>query len=427
MSSLVGYLAYREQGIYPPSFLSRAETVKRAFSLGLSKYKDLEEVHRGGVTSLDIDPAEGRFLLSGSSSGEVVIHDLHNTTGSLKYTFKCVAHVKRPIGRGRQNVSTHAHSGSVETAQWYPLDTGMFLTSGMDSKLKIWDANALVPADSYEFDSSVYCHDMSPIATKHTLVACGIKGRIKLIDLRSGSASHTLQGHRRTVYTLKWSTREPYVLASGGADSRVLLWDIRSAKGSFMKLDQHNGASQSGSSEQTSTAHSGAVNGMCFTSDGLFLVTFGTDERLRLWNTSNGKNTMVNYGKINNENEKSVQVAISNSCDPTLVYVPEFADVAVYDMFSGERYHTLRGHYHQVTSCAVHPNTHDLYSGSLDRNILQWTADRDSVEEALYQHEHPGKDDGGEGKTVGRTSQVNADEWSSDEEELINVPLEQFL
>ena len=41
----------------------------------------------------------------------------------------------------RSNPSRHKHS--VETVSWYHLDTGMFLSSGMDHFLKVWDTNQL--------------------------------------------------------------------------------------------------------------------------------------------------------------------------------------------------------------------------------------------------------------------------------------------
>lgn len=43
------------------------------------------------------------------------------------------------------------------------------------------------------------------------------------------------------------------------------------------------------------TAHNGRVNGLCYTSDGLHLLTVGTDDRMRLWNSSTGENTLVSY------------------------------------------------------------------------------------------------------------------------------------
>lgn len=44
------------------------------------------------------------------------------------------------------------------------------------------------------------------------------------------------------------------------------------------------------------TAHGGHVNGLCFSSDGLFLASFGTDNQIRLWDTFSGRNTLVREG-----------------------------------------------------------------------------------------------------------------------------------
>lgn len=43
------------------------------------------------------------------------------------------------------------------------------------------------------------------------------------------------------------------------------------------------------------TAHNGRVNGLCFSADGLFLLTTGTDDRMRLWNSATGENTLVKH------------------------------------------------------------------------------------------------------------------------------------
>ena len=57
---------------------------------------------------------------------------------------------------------------------------------------------------------------MSPIATKHCLIAAASQSAtVKLIDLKSGSATHTLKGHRRPVLTLAWSTNDEFLLATG--------------------------------------------------------------------------------------------------------------------------------------------------------------------------------------------------------------------
>jgi WD40 repeat protein len=40
---------------------------------------------------------------------------------------------------------------------------------------------------------------------------------------------------------------------------------------------------------EKTTAHNGNVHGLSFTADGLFLISVGTDCRMRLWNTETGK------------------------------------------------------------------------------------------------------------------------------------------
>ena len=86
---------------------------------------------------------------------------------------------------------------------------------------------------------------MSPIAMQHSLIAVAShSSKVHMIDLKTGAATHTLKGHRHPVVTARWSTTEEYVLASGGEDCKVHVWDIRSAKGPMMVLDQDNARSR---------------------------------------------------------------------------------------------------------------------------------------------------------------------------------------
>ena len=75
-------------------------------------------------------------LLSSSSDASIAIHDLDNTTGIPQYTSKLVCN----IGKGNK----FRHKFSVETVLWYPHDTGMFISSGFDKLLKVWDTNLLL-------------------------------------------------------------------------------------------------------------------------------------------------------------------------------------------------------------------------------------------------------------------------------------------
>ncbi|XP_010191614.1 PREDICTED: DNA excision repair protein ERCC-8-like, partial [Mesitornis unicolor] len=142
------------------------------------------------------------------------------------------------------------HKFSVETVQWYPFDTGIFTSSSFDKTLKIWDTNNLQIADVFHFEGAVYSHHMCAVATNHCLIAVGTKNpAVQLCDLKSGSCSHILQGHKQEVLAVSWSPHDENILATASADSTVKLWDVRSASGCLISLDQHNGEKSEASSE----------------------------------------------------------------------------------------------------------------------------------------------------------------------------------
>ncbi|EDM10309.1 excision repair cross-complementing rodent repair deficiency, complementation group 8 (predicted), isoform CRA_c [Rattus norvegicus] len=396
---MLSFLSARQSGLEDPLRLRRAQSTRRVLGLELNKDRDVERVHCSGVNTLDIEPVEGRYMLSGGSDGVIVLYDLENASRQPYYTCKAVC----SVGRSHPDV----HKYSVETVQWYPHDTGMFTSSSFDKTLKVWDTNTLQAADVFNFEETVYSHHMSPAATKHCLVAVGTRGpKVQLCDLKSGSCSHILQGHRQEILAVSWSPRYDYILATASADSRVKLWDVRRASGCLLTLDQHNGK-KSQAVESANTAHNGKVNGLCFTSDGLHLLTVGTDNRMRLWNSSSGDNTLVNYGKVCNSSRKGLKFTVSHGCNSEFVFVPYDSTIAMYAVYSGERLAMLKGHYKSVDCCVFQPNFQELYSGSRDCNILAWVP-------ASYE---PVPDDDDEAPTKSRLNPAFTDAWSSSDED----------
>ncbi|XP_077378171.1 DNA excision repair protein ERCC-8 [Festucalex cinctus] len=398
---MLGYLAARRAGLDDPLRLRRVEATRRVLSLELNADRDMDRIHANGVNTVDIEVIEGKYMLSGGADGVIVIYDLENFSGKPQYTCKAVS----TIGRS----SKYAHKFSVETVQWYPYDTGMFVSSSFDKTMKVWDTETLKPAEVFEFEGTVYSHHLSPIARKHSLIAVGTKNpKIQLCDLKSGSKIHVLQGHRAEVLSVRWSPRYEHILATASADSKVRVWDVRRASNCLFTLDQHNGDKSKSASEAVNTAHNGRVNGLCFTSDGLYLLTSGTDDRMRLWNSATGENTLVNYGKVSNESRKRRQFAVSQGCSPEFVFVPCGSSVAVYGLHSGELVTMLRGHYNHVDCCEFHPDHQELYSAGKDGNILVWVPvlRGPDVEEGSEQ----------DGAIKSSVNPAFQDAWSSDED-----------
>lgn len=192
---------------------------------------------------------------------------------------------------------------------------------------------------------------------------------MELIDLRTGSSTHELRGHKSSILTCNWSPTEEYLLATGGIDQCIYLWDIRASNSCLKALDQSNRNDNKG------TAHSGYVNGLKFTEDGYLLVSVGTDNKIRLWETLSGSNKKKDYIEIKNDVKKNIQFAISDNTKSPILYVPSEGNIFVINMYSGSLINVLNGHFHLVNCCFYRNTFQELYSGGNDRNILLWTAD----------------------------------------------------
>ncbi|CAI8005990.1 DNA excision repair protein ERCC-8 [Geodia barretti] len=327
----------------------------------------------------------------------------------------------------RQNHTDTSHAVSV--VQWFPHDTGIFTTTSGDRYLKIWDTNDLLVVEKFKFKNPIYTHVMST-GTSHTLTAVGGgECKITLCDLVSGASSHVLEGHSKPVMALAWSTACEHVLASGSQDNSVVLWDIRKANGPLTKLDQHNG-SRASSDPSVTVAHGGSVNGLCFSPDGLHLVSFGTDDRLRLWDAVTGKNTLVhqtpisfllsfsnsnllflnqkvNYGRVFNtlpkQNCPLAFSPLSSTLHP-IICIPVGGEVLMFHLTTGKKVKSLSGHFGKVHSLAVHPVEQELYSGGTDANILCWMPPP------------PRKPSLDRARRSNATGAVYEDAWSSDED-----------
>jgi len=238
----------------------------------------------------------------------------------------------------------------------------------------------------------------------------GSENQVRIVDLKSGSLSHELRGHESSVLTCRWSPSKEFLLATGGCDGRILLWDVRSTNNFIQVLDPSNTTKYiTSKTPKAPSSHSGCVNGLCFTRDGHYLVSLGTDDKARLWNMVTNKNENVNYGTIPNEIRKCIQFDVTHYAKPELIYIPSEGSILVYELLTGKQVKTLLGHYNLVNSCRFNVMNQELYSGGNDRSVLIWTADQ-TQSEAYEEHISA------QGVSKVKVEDVTRDVWSSDEE-----------
>ncbi|CAN6583087.1 unnamed protein product [Malus baccata var. baccata] len=125
------------------------------------------------------------------------------------------------------------------------------------------------------------------------------------------------------------------------------------------------------SSQDRATAHYGAVTGLKVTEDGMYLLSAGSDSRLRLWDIESGCNTLVNFETVHMQTSKPIQLATSQNSE--LVLVPCMTAVKAFDTLSGKTSMKFRGHYEHVNCCWFNSQDQELYTGGNDRQILVWS------------------------------------------------------
>ncbi|KAF8406201.1 hypothetical protein HHK36_008286 [Tetracentron sinense] len=406
-----------------------------------------------------VDLTEGRYLLSGASDGSAAIYDVQRATdhqeGGLIAKHKCIFVVDRQHEHGHKYAISSAIWYPVDTGLFI---TGSFdhCINVWDTNTTQVILNFKMPGKVYRtaMSSIATSHMLIAAGTEDV--------QVRLCDIASGAFTHTLSGHRDGVMTVEWSNSSEWVLVTGGCDGAIRFWDIRRAgcflvldqshsqlgrrppllersvtkvlasrslpagQSSFVKSRTPqrktafgNGAKQLPiyrvpshtkgfmgqrlhpgmlSSGDRATAHYGAVTGLKVTGDGMYLLSAGSDSRLRLWDIESGCNTLVNFETVRLQTSKALQLAITQ--DSALVFVPCMTAVKAFDVWSGQTSLTFRGHYEYVNCCWFSSQDQELYTGGNDRQILVWSPSKSEADEVE------------EGSSKGKMSAMDQDNWS---------------
>ena len=399
-------IANRAYGTSPANVVKRAVASRLVYALQPSSVNFSERLpsrdepnerhpaHVAGVNVLAIDRFDGRYLLSGGADSSIALWDLEAqpTVADGYPTHAPLAAVSK---------TAEEHKLGITQISFYPFDSLAFLTSSYDHTVKIYSSETLAPSASFDLDCVVYNIALSPIAS-HLLVACATQHpTVRLVDLRSGASTHSLAGHSGAILSTAWSPVREHILASGATDGSVRLWDVRRGASELGALDMEDSIGIQGKPSSSfrrdnaqAKAHRGPANGIIWTEDGHHLVTCGHDQRIRVWDTDTGANTLANFGPLVKNSELAPCVPLLAPAsylqpEKDILFYPNEHEVLGYELFEGKLFRRLRRPEQQrrlhdarskgqrnakdrITALAWRVHDVEMYSAHVDGSISAW-------------------------------------------------------
>jgi WD40 repeat protein len=169
--------------------------------------------HEAEGYGLSWNPHEQGQLLSGSDDALLCLWDIREAGLEVS-----------PIQKRR------GHTSVVEDVDWHKSHIFTFGSVGDDAKLLIWDSRdskqspVFEVADAHQGD--VNCLSFNPY-NEFLLATGGIDTTIGLWDMRNlKQRLHTLEGHENGIFQLSWSPFNETILGSCSSDRRVMIWDM---------------------------------------------------------------------------------------------------------------------------------------------------------------------------------------------------------
>ena len=161
----------------------------------------------GGMRGIAFSP-DGRWLAAGSHGNTFTVWDLDRRWS--------------PVGRRTHEVSWAAVQSDVWAIAFSP-DGSLLATGHIDSSISIWDVKRRKELKNwYVRDASTqdveFCPDGTLLATAQQ------DGAVYLWDVATAQALGKLAGHEGAVTSIAWSPANSEVLASGGEDGTVVVW-----------------------------------------------------------------------------------------------------------------------------------------------------------------------------------------------------------
>ena len=360
-----------------PTRIIGAKINRRWETLAVDTTCEMDRINLSAFNCIDTECISGRYFISGYNNGLITIHDL------TEVLYRKGEHMKTAqlLASSTESSDSLAHTKAVTDVHWYPHDTGMFTSSGMDANLFVWDTQLMRVAEKFRLESSQ--HKRSGYILSHSISqSCmiamgGSPPEITIWSIKTGAITHVLKAHEHRVSAVEWSPVCSELLASSGDNGRVYLWDLRQPKQFLFEFDYLN---RNPFFKERRAYSCSVVPMLKFLACGSKFLTCGIDGELRIWNALNGRKEQQVFPLVKSSSDFCRRLTLTPYYNQTqIVFVPHDVCIVGFDVSTGEQITSLQGHYNRVNVCQAHSAQQILYSGGRDGDILFWKPKEDII------------------------------------------------
>jgi WD40 repeat protein len=235
-------------------------------------------------------------------------------------------------------------------------DGAALATMGQDGFIRIWDAVTSRPIRALEPRSE----PVLALSRDGRQIASTGGGMIQLWDAETGRPLRTLGRHPSPTIGLAFRP-DGRQIASAGGDGAVRLWDARN-----------------GEPARLFRGPWGIAFAVAYSPDGTRIAAAFTDGTIRIWDPDDGREVLrlacetieaiarLSAGALTFSPDGRWLIAASNTADRSP------GEVRVFDLATGRRVFTLRGHTSNVISVAFSPDARRIATASFDRTVKLW-------------------------------------------------------
>ncbi len=225
------------------------------------------------------------------------------------------------------------------------------ITAGSDHSVKHWDATGrLLGGIGMHVDA------VTALAYAQGELVCAVNdGKLKGINLSTGKTDFSVKAHPEGAIALTLAS-DSSLLATGGSDGVLRLWDGKS--GRFLTLFPK--------------AHGGAITALQLTSDHSHLVSGSADHIIRVWRiTGDAKQPTIEYEANIVAHDDVVNGLSLSPDDKQIASVSSDGSLKIWNLASGALVHRVRlGSGGMVV--VYSPDGRTIATGSADGRIRLW-------------------------------------------------------